>query len=147
MLMTDITGSWSIKHACMSDNLRKYTRLPIHVTTELRTSNGSLHKCISNNISFGGALLDVPQDVNIGSDDTCEVALILQEQPERVEIKFKCKAIHMEDHQIGLQFIGVYANNYKDFVYMMVNESENPDVLLDEMSKNPGYEISTIKEN
>ena len=129
----------------MSANNRKYTRLPIHVTTELRMNDGSVHECLSNNISFGGALVDLPEDVNLESGETCEVALILQEQPERVEIKFRCKAIHMQNG-IGLQFVGLYANNYKDFVYMMVNETENPEVLHGEMSKNPGFEISTIKE-
>ncbi|MDH5435978.1 MAG: PilZ domain-containing protein [Gammaproteobacteria bacterium] len=129
----------------MNANLRKYTRVPIHMTTELRMSNGRMHKCISNNISFGGALIDLPQGVKVDSDDTCEVALVLQEKPERIEIKFKCKMIHMEDNQVGLQFVGVYAEHYRDFVYMMVNEVEDPDILLEEMSKNPGYEISTIK--
>lgn len=129
----------------MSANKRKYTRLPIHVTTELHMNNGGIHRCISNNISFGGVLVDLPEDFDLASDDTCGLSLILQEQPERVEIKFKCKAIHMGNNEIGLKFIGVYADHYKDFVYMMVNESENPDILLEEMSKNPGYEISTIK--
>lgn len=129
----------------MSENNRKYTRVPIHVTTELQMSNGSIHKCISSNVSFGGALVVLPENTEIDSNEDCEIAFVLQEQPQRVEIRFKCKMIHMEDNQIGLQFVGVYADHYKDFVYMMVNEVDDPGILLDEMSKNPGYQITTIK--
>lgn len=129
----------------MNQEKRKYTRLPININTELVTHDGEVHSCTSENLSFGGAMLKLPENSRLKIGDTCEVSLVLQEQPQRLAIRFQCKVVNSRNNTLNLQFTGVFAENYKDFVYLMVNESDNPEVLMEEMSRNPGYEISTIK--
>jgi hypothetical protein len=44
---------------------------------------------------------------------------------------------------VGLEFQAIFAEDYNDFVYLMVNNSPDPDELLEEISRNPGIKIHT----
>lgn len=120
---------------------RKHTRLSIEVAIEINIPDGTLHYGKTKNISFGGMYVNIEKQLNIKHGDKCSITLVLQDQPDKVDIKFQCKTVHLNKKGIGFKFISINAEDYQDFKYLMINHSPEPQLLLDELSKHPGIDI------
>ncbi len=122
---------------------RKHQRLEIAVAASISVGDTTRYNGTTKNISFSGIYIDCEQKnvPDIGS--SCIVTLTLQEGEEPMTIKFKARVKHHKQSSVGLEFQAIFAEDYNDFVYLMVNNSPDPDALLDEISKNPGIKIHT----
>lgn len=124
----------------ITDN-RKHQRLPVEVRATIKLADGTEHKGQTTNISFSGAFVDLDASESLQTGDKCRLTLHLQDGSEPMLLNFKCKIRHVKSHGIGIEFRAIYAEDYNDFVYLMVNNSPDPDGLLEEVSKNPGIRI------
>ena len=122
---------------------RKHQRLEIPLAAAISVGDSVVYRGTSRNISFSGAYIACSED-NIPDVGTgCVVTLTLQEGEEPMTIKFKARVKHFKGSNVGLEFQAIFAEDYNDFVYLMVNNSPNPDELLEEISRNPGIKIHT----
>ncbi|MGD8570664.1 MAG: PilZ domain-containing protein [Gammaproteobacteria bacterium] len=124
----------------ITDN-RKHQRLPIEVRATVKLADGTEYKGQSVNISFSGAFVEVADTQSLRAANTCRLTLHLQDGSEPILLNFKCKIRHVKSHGIGIEFRAIFAEDYNDFVYLMVNNSPDPDGLLEEVSRNPGIRI------
>ena len=122
---------------------RKHIRLPIEVAAELLISDNAIHHCTTKNISFGGVRINSKEPLKVAPGNECNVTLLLKEKPERINIKFKCVAVHTsaDKKEVGFKFINIRGEDYQDFKSLMINRSPDLDRLLDELGKNPGLEL------
>ena len=122
---------------------RKHQRLPIAISASIAIDDSVKYKGTTKNISFNGAYVHCDQATMPDLGTNCIITLTLQDGPEPVTIKFKARVKHFKDTNIGLEFQAIFAEDYNDFVYLMVNNSPDPDALLEEISRNPGIKIHT----
>ena len=122
---------------------RKHQRLEIAVAATISIGDKVAFSGTTKNISFSGAYIDVAQDEIPETGTSCIVTLTLQEGKEPVTISFKARVKHHKDSKVGLEFQAIFSEDYNDFVYLMVNNSDDPDALLEEISRNPGIKIHT----
>lgn len=122
---------------------RKHQRLPIAVAATINMGNSETYRGTTRNISFNGAYINCDQDKLPEVGASCIVTLSLQEGSDPVTINFKARVKHFKGVNVGLEFQAIYAEDYNDFVYLMVNNSPDPDALLEEISRNPGIKIHT----
>ena len=122
---------------------RKHQRLEIAVAASISVGDTTRYNGTTKNISFSGIYIDCEQKNAPEIGTSCIVTLTLQEGEEPMTIKFKARVKHHKQSSVGLEFQAIFAEDYNDFVYLMVNNSPDPDALLDEISKNPGIKIHT----
>jgi len=120
---------------------RKHTRLVIELPVKLSRENRGSVDGMTRNISFGGVYVVLGERVDTCSGDACQLRLVLQGEPEPIEIQLKCKVVHASGTGLGLKFLGIDASDYQDFQFLMINNSDDPEKLLEELSHNPGLEV------
>lgn len=120
---------------------RKHQRLPIEVPAVIKTADGAEHGGKTTNISFSGSFVELTDTGSLHAGDRCLLTLRLQEGTDPMLLNFKCRIRHIKSHGVGIEFRAIFAEDYNDFVYLMVNNSPDPDGLLDEVSQNPGIRI------
>lgn len=122
---------------------RKHQRLQISVAAQVTVGDSTKYRGTTKNISFSGAYLQLEQENVPEVGTSCIVTLTLQDGEEPVTIKFKARVKHHKGSRVGLEFQAIFSEDYNDFVYLMVNNSPDPDGLLEEISRNPGIKIHT----
>lgn len=117
---------------------RKNARLEIDVPASIELADGTQIYGKTVNISFGGAYVKVSAPAGLKTGVKGLFSIVLQEDPNPAIITFKCKVVHVDDDAIGLRFLAIFAEHYNDFVFLMVNNSSEPNELLDELNEAPG---------
>ncbi|MGD8559234.1 MAG: PilZ domain-containing protein [Gammaproteobacteria bacterium] len=120
---------------------RKHQRLPIEVSATLKLADGTEYHGNTVNICFSGAFVALSDSQKLHSYERCLLTLRLQDGDEPMLLNFKCKIRHSKPNGVGVEFRAIFAEDYNDFVYLMVNNSPDPDGLLEEVSQNPGIKI------
>lgn len=122
---------------------RKHQRLQIAVAATISVGDSTRYHGTTKNISFSGIYINCSQEKVPEVGTSCIVTLTLQDGDEPMTIKFKARVKHHKRASVGLEFQAIFAEDYNDFVYLMVNNSPDPDALLEEISRNPGIKIHT----
>ena len=120
---------------------RKNARLDIHIPASIELPDGRQVYGETVNISFGGTFLKVSDNSGLQTGMKGLFSLILQEEPVLQVISFKSKIVHVDKDGIGIKFQAVFAEHYNDFVFLMVNNSTEPNELLDELNESPGIKL------
>jgi len=120
---------------------RKHTRLTIEVPAKVVLGNGCTLEGVTRNISFGGVYIAFADGIDTHTGDACQLSLVLQGGPDPIEIQLKCEVIHATANGLGIRFLGIDAAHYQDFQYLMINNSDEPEKLLEELRHDPGLEI------
>lgn len=120
---------------------RKHQRLPIEIAATIKLADGTQYEGKTVNISFSGVFVALDQAAAIQCGDKCMLTLALQQGTEPMLLNFKGKIRHRKTQGAGVELRAIFAEDYNDFVYLMVNNSPDPDGLLDELTRNPGIKI------
>lgn len=120
---------------------RKNARLEIEVPASIELADGSQFYGETMNVSFGGAYVEFENHPPLVAGTKVLFSLILQEAPSLRVISFKSKIVHVGNDGIGIRFLAIYAEHYNDFVFLMVNNSSEPNELLDELDESPGIRL------
>jgi len=123
---------------------RKHQRLSVELPVAIRFEDGTEVKGISKNISFSGSFIQHDPRSQIAVNTSCTVTFILQDGSEPMMIKFKANIVHANQDGVGVEFKAIFAEDYNEFVYLMVNNSPDPDGLLEEVSRHPGIKIQNV---
>ncbi|RJQ56708.1 MAG: PilZ domain-containing protein [Nitrospiraceae bacterium] len=120
---------------------RKHTRISISLDAELQI-NDKTYRGKTKDISFSGIFMFCPDPANIPADKTGFIKLVLKPGPNPKIITFHCKVVRTSESGAGVKLIRVDMEGYQQFKNLMVYNSPNPDVLLEELNKHPGLEIA-----
>ena len=134
----------STQSTLVSIDNRKHQRLSIELPVTIHLEDGTEVSGISKNISFSGSFIQYESASQIAADSSCTVTFILQEGSDPIMIKFKASIVHSKPEGVGVEFKAIFAEDYNEFVYLMVNNSPDPDGLLAEVSRHPGIKIQNI---
>ena len=125
------------------DNSRKHTRLPIRITATVSLADGNDYTGATRNMSFGGAFINIESfssvDVEAGSPG--ELKLSLGSPDEPVIVPIKGKLARSNEEGVAVEFEHTTIEGYWHFKNIMIYNSPEVDMLLDELEKHPGLSV------
>ena len=125
------------------DNSRKHTRLPIRITATVSLADGNDYTGATRNMSFGGAFINI-EEFSSGSVEpgsACELKLSLGSPDEPVIVHIKGKLARSNDEGVAVEFEHTTIEGYWHFKNIMIYNSPEVDMLLDELEKHPGLSV------
>ncbi|MCH8069699.1 MAG: PilZ domain-containing protein [Candidatus Marinimicrobia bacterium] len=127
-------------------NNRKNTRLSVTRKAKLQLADGSILCGTTKNLSFSGAYVNIADKITVNPGDSCSFILILCDEPNLIEIIFKCDIVRVESEGIALQFRYIDIGDYQHFKNLMINACPEPKQLLEELNAAPGLDVVTKRE-
>lgn len=126
----------------MSSERRKHTRLPLKMKAELIFEDGSTFQGQTSDISFGGAFLCCQPAMPSPSQGSNGVLkIIFQSGLSDDVIKIECFHVRSDNKGIAVQFTAIDITAYNTFEKMMIYNAPDPEILSEELDKNPGLLI------
>ena len=125
------------------DNSRKHTRLPIRITATVSLADGNDYTGATRNMSFGGAFINIESfsSVNVEAGSPCELKLSLGSPDEPVIVPIKGKLARSNEEGVAVEFEHTTIEGYWHFKNIMIYNSPEVDMLLDELEKHPGLSV------
>ena len=125
------------------DNSRKHTRLPIRITATVSLADGNDYTGATRNMSFGGAFINIEafSAGNVEDGSACELKLSLGSPDEPVIVPIKGKLARSNEEGVAVEFEHTTIEGYWHFKNIMIYNSPEVDMLLDELEKHPGLSV------
>ena len=126
------------------DNSRKHTRLPIRITATVTLPNGNDYTGATRNMSFGGAFInidDFKDSESVEPGAQCELRLSLGSPDEPVIVPIKGKLARSDEEGVAVEFEHTTIEGYWHFKNIMIYNSPEVDMLLEELEKHPGLSV------
>ena len=125
------------------DNSRKHTRLPIRITATVSLPNGTEYTGATKNMSFGGAFVSIDNfgDAVTEAGSACELKLSLGSPDEPVIVPIKGKLARTNEEGLAVEFEHTTIEGYWHFKNIMIYNSPEVDMLLEELEKHPGLSV------
>ena len=125
------------------DNSRKHTRLPIRITATVSLADGNDYTGATRNMSFGGAFINIEafSGSSVEPGSACELKLSLGSPDEPVIVPIKGKLSRSNEEGVAVEFEHTTIEGYWHFKNIMIYNSPEVDLLLDELEKHPGLSV------
>jgi len=126
------------------DNSRKHTRLPIRITATVSLADGKDYTGATRNMSFGGAFINIEgftESAEVKSGSKCELRLSLGSPDEPVIVPIKGKLARTNEEGVAIEFEHTTIEGYWHFKNIMIYNSPEVDMLLEELEKHPGLSV------
>ena len=118
---------------------RKHTRILLDLAAEIKSTDGTVYRGRTKNISFGGVFFKKSRLTALKQDEKCNFSIILSEGTEGLSIEFDSEVVHIRKTGVGLRFASIKGTDaYHHFKNLMVMNSPDPDKLLEELELHPG---------
>jgi len=93
----------------MSDEKRRFTRVPFRVMAEITVNNISYSSEEINNLSISGCLLPIEADLELGTE--CHLRIFLSRTNDEIIVKVEGKIIRCEAGVVAIKFTGIESDS------------------------------------
>ncbi len=120
----------------MSDENRRFTRIPFTIHTEIEV-NGETHTTENiNNLSVGGCLL--PCAVKLSPGTGCRVKIRLQGTTEEIAIRIDGEIVRTTPEGLAIKFVRIDPESLYHLQNVIRYNSPDADIIESEINKHPG---------
>jgi len=120
----------------MSDDNRRFTRIPFTMHTELE-ANGETHKTENiSNLSVGGCLLPLSLDLPSGTE--CRVKIVLEGTVEELAIMIEGEIVRTTPEGLAIKFVRIDPESLYHLQNIVRYNSPDADIIENEINKHPG---------
>lgn len=123
-----------------SDN-RRHQRLDIEASAKIKLKNGKVFDGKTRNISYKGAFFEFDQVSEVIQGEYCLLTIDVKDALNSMVLKLKCKVVHAHEDGIGVEIKDFYDDDYNDFVFLLANNSPDPEKFLAELSEQPEFKL------
>jgi c-di-GMP-binding flagellar brake protein YcgR len=120
---------------------RKHTRLEIVIQAEIKTASRQKYIGKSKNISFGGAFIILEETPDLRKNEKVDLIFKLSGGDNPIKVEIQCLLVHLYRKGMGLQFSKISSDDYIHFKNLMVYNSDEPDILSEELKNHPGIMV------
>lgn len=85
------------------ENQRKQSRIKFELQCQLITHDENVYQALLEDISLGGALININDEFHLQVGDTCD--LILSEKSAAIPVKRRSKIVRIESQNICVSFL------------------------------------------
>lgn len=125
----------------------KDQRLNIRVEATLELDDGARMRGTTKNLSYCGAFIELKEVVTALSGEQCILSLVIHDKPEPDALKLRCSIKHFNNEGIGLYIEGIENGEIDDFVFLLANNSPDPEAMLSALSNKYSVELSCNEMN
>lgn len=141
LIQVIIMMKFKAKNFLNYEEKRQHDRISLKLGVRMITSSGVHYYANTENISFGGAFINFQHISSVAKDEMCQLTLLINGGLESVEIHIIAKVTHVELHGIGLKFHAIEADNYSDFVNLIVYNSPDPELAKQKIKNQPNIRM------
>lgn len=131
----------SVTNTAFINEQRKFSRYDIQIPASLRLKDGIQYLGKTNNISNNGAFIEYSGATNITKETHGILTLFVDGEIYSEEIKIKCILKPARKEGIGLEFKAMSSNDFINFIFLLSNNTPDPDQYFTELKNNPGVHV------
>jgi hypothetical protein len=120
----------------MSENHRRFTRVPFRVKAEITVNDSSYHTEEIKNLSVGGCLLPISEELEPGAE--CHVKIQLSGTSSELNIEVDGEVVRSGFGEVAVRFTGVDLDSYFHLQNIVRYNSPDPDVIEKEFRTHLG---------
>ncbi len=120
----------------MSENKRKFTRVPFKVKTRIEADDISYEVDEIYNLSVGGCLLPANADLEVGA--RCDITILLNEEDDGLNVRVAGDVVRSATEDVAVKFKLIEPESLYHLQNIIRYNAEDPDRIEDEISKHPG---------
>jgi c-di-GMP-binding flagellar brake protein YcgR len=120
----------------MAEDKRRFSRIFFKVPVELTVADTSYTIEQIANLSIGGCLLKIEDDLPVGSD--CKIAILLEETPHDLRVEVNGKIVRSDAETVGIKFTRINPDDLIHLQNIIRYNAEDPDKISEEIKQHPG---------
>lgn len=120
----------------MSDNKRRFTRIPFKVHTELMVQGNVYIAEEISNLSVGGCMLPIVVDLEPQTD--CQMKITLSGTTDGITINVDGEIIRSDQDAVAVKFTRIDPESLFHLQNIIRYNSPDADAIEDEINKHPG---------
>ncbi|MBW2569596.1 MAG: PilZ domain-containing protein [Deltaproteobacteria bacterium] len=120
----------------MSIEKRRFSRIPFSVTTEIHVNNLTYKTNKINDLSVGGCLLPISEDIKVGSE--CLVVIHLSGTGSKLEVQVNGEIVRNDSEMIAVKFTGIETDSLFHLQNIVRYNALNTDEIEKELRCHPG---------
>ncbi len=120
----------------MSDDKRRFTRVPFRVKAEMTVNDVLYSSEKINNLSLNGCLLPIEADLKLGTE--CHVRILLSATNSELSVQVEGKIIRCEACAVAIKFTGIEPDSLFHLQNIIRYNFENTETIEQEISNHPG---------
>ena len=128
-------------NAVLVNEQRQFPRFNIQIPASVRLKDGIHYQGNTNNISNNGAFVEYSGITDITNETHCILTLFVEGKTYSEEIKIKCVLKPARKEGIGLEFKAMSSNDFINFIFLLSNNTPDPDRYFTELKNNPGVHV------
>ncbi len=123
----------------MSNNRRRYTRVPFKVKAEVTISGSGYTVDKINDLAVGGCLLPIAEKQKIGAH--CEVRIILSGTSSELSVKAAGEIVRSDPQWVAIKFTQVDDDSFFHLQNIVRYNSSDPDMIEKEILDHPILDV------
>ena len=120
----------------MSDEKRRFSRIPFRVNAELTVGEKSFLVEEIQNLSIGGGLFPIEEELKAG--EICRIEIILEGSSSELSIYVSGEVIRSSDGSTAIQFTRIDPDSLFHLQNIIRFNAPDPDVIEEEIRNHPG---------
>ena len=120
----------------MSDDSRRFTRIPFKMNTEIEINDDTYSTDNITNLSVGGCLLPIDIEPQPGTD--CRVKISLEGTAEEIAIRIDGEIVRSIPEGLAVKFVRIDPESLFHLQNVIKYNSPDADIIDSEIIKNPG---------
>ncbi|MDY6973586.1 MAG: PilZ domain-containing protein [Thermodesulfobacteriota bacterium] len=120
----------------MSDEKRRFTRVPFKVEAEMSANNTLYRSEEIDNLSIGGCLLPIAADLDPGTE--CRVGILLSGSSSELNVRIEGEVVRQVPGAVAIKFTRISPDSLFHLQNIIRYNSPDPDAVEKEIHEHPG---------
>ncbi len=120
----------------MSEEKRRFSRIFFDMRAELIFADTNYTVKQIANLSIGGCLLEIKDDLPVGAG--CILRIILDDTPQGLKVEVNGEIVRNDAEIVGVKFTQIDPGNLFHLQNIIQYNAENPDKIREEIKSHPG---------
>lgn len=120
----------------MTEEKRRFSRIFFDMPAELIVADISYPIEQITNLSIGGCLLKMKDDLPVGAE--CKIIILLDDTPQGLRVEVNGEIIRNDADTIGIKFTLINPDDLIHLQNIIRYNAENPDKISEEIKRHPG---------
>lgn len=120
----------------MVEDKRRFSRIFFDMPAELTLADTSYAVEQIANLSIGGCLLKIEDDLPVGAE--CKITIILDDTPPGLRVEVLGEIVRNDAETVGIKFTRINPDDLNHLQNIIRYNAENPDKISEEIKRHPG---------
>jgi c-di-GMP-binding flagellar brake protein YcgR len=120
----------------MTEDKRRFSRIFFDMPAELAVADTTYTIEQIANLSIGGCLLKIEDDLPVGAE--CKITIILNDTPHDFRVQINGEIVRNDAETVGIKFTRINPDDLIHLQNIIRYNAENPDKISEEIKRHPG---------